>query len=33
VSSDANLALCRLVMRRHEAFLLGELAELGEITA
>ena len=31
VSSEANLALCRLLMRSHEPFLLSELADLGEI--
>ncbi len=31
VSSEANLALCRLLMRSHEPFLLSALADLGEI--
>lgn len=31
VSSEANLALCRLQMRSHEPFLLSGLADLGEI--
>ena len=31
VSSEANLALCRLSMRSWEPFLLSELADLGEI--
>jgi CheY-like chemotaxis protein len=31
VSSQANLALCRLLMRSHEAFLLSGLADLGEM--
>ena len=31
VSSEANLALCRLLMRSHEPFLLSGLADLGEI--
>ncbi|HEX4499366.1 MAG TPA: response regulator [Thermoanaerobaculia bacterium] len=31
VSSQANLAFCRLLMRSHAAFLLSGLAELGEL--
>jgi CheY-like chemotaxis protein len=31
VSSEANLALCRLLMRGYESLLLQELADLGEI--
>lgn len=31
VSSEANLALCRLLMRSHEPFLLSGLVDLGEI--
>jgi len=31
VSGEANLALCRLLMRSHEAFLLAGLADCGEI--